>query len=228
LHAVIDTAAHEASLETGTIAVIATGLDINYPPENADLQRAISQTGCVVSEMVPGTQPRADLFPRRNRIIAGLAAGVVVVEAALRSGSLITAHLANELGREVFAVPGAPYDPRSEGTNRLIRDGATLVMSAADVLETLQHDHFYDQLANAGSTRFSEPSATVEIAQHTPVPEDDHRKAIVSLLGPNPVDVDTVIREAGLPARLVQMVLVELDVSGRLERHPGQRVSLLL
>ena len=120
----IDTAAHEASVEHGTIAVTATGLDVIYPSENTHLHARIAAEGCVVSEMPPGTKPRADLFPRRNRIIAGLAAGVVVVEAALRSGSLITANLANEMGRDVFAVPGSPSDPRSAGTNRLIQDGA--------------------------------------------------------------------------------------------------------
>jgi DNA processing protein len=129
----IDTAAHQAALETGTIAVMATGLDVVYPAENEGLADRIAGTGCLVTEMPPGTQPRAELFPRRNRIIAGLSSGVAVIEAALRSGSLITARLANEMGRDVFAMPSSPYDPRSSGTNRLIQHGATLLGSADEI-----------------------------------------------------------------------------------------------
>ncbi len=133
----IDTAAHEASLETGTIAVIAGGIDVVYPPENQALHAAIGTRGVIISEQVPGTEPKADFFPRRNRIISGIARALVVVEAAMRSGSLITARYAADQNREVFAVPGSPLDPRCEGTNRLIRDGATLLMSARDVLDAL-------------------------------------------------------------------------------------------
>ncbi len=234
----IDTAAHEASLEQGTIAVIATGLDVIYPPENAGLHARIACVGCVVSEMPPGTQPRADLFPRHNRIIAGLAAGVVVIEAAMRSGSLITARLANEIGRDVFAVPGSPYDPRSQGTNKLIQDGAMLVAAPRDVLDVLERSHLYAH-GHSGETQpqrqvISEQTghwtATTEKAGTTrrtdPMVDDNHRRTVMDLLGPDPVEVDVVVRESRLPSRLVQMVIMELDLTGRLERHPGQRVSL--
>lgn len=234
----IDTAAHEASVEKGTVSVIATGLDVIYPPENRDLHARIACDGCVVSEMPPGTQPRAELFPRRNRIIAGLAAGVVVIEAAMRSGSLITARLANEIGRDVFAVPGSPYDPRSEGTNKLIQDGAMLVASPRDVLDVLQGSHLYasdrgDEIQSAGKAIFEETGHRTAIADKAdktlrkdPMVDDNHRQTVMDLLGPDPVEVDVVVRESRLPSRLVQMVIMELDLTGRLERHPGQRVSL--
>lgn len=234
----IDTAAHEASLDQGTIAVVATGLDVIYPPENADLHAQIASHGCVVSEMPPGTQPRAELFPRRNRIIAGLAAGVVVIEAAMRSGSLITARLANEIGRDVFAVPGSPFDPRSEGTNKLIQDGAMLVTSPRDVLDVLERGHLYSpDTAQDDHTRLPAVSGTNETGieneqcagidrRNDLMVDDAHRQIVLDLLGPDPVEVDVVVREPGLPPRLVQMVIMELDLTGRLERHPGQRVSL--
>lgn len=236
----IDTAAHEASLAQGTIAVIATGLDVNYPPENADLHARIASVGCVVSEMPPGTQPRADLFPRRNRIIAGLAAGVVVVEAAMRSGSLITARLANEIGRDVFAVPGSPFDPRSEGANKLIQDGAMLVASPRDVLDVLERGHLYpldtgrdiqpQQQAVSAETghRMAVGAKAGTASRNDLVVDETHRQTILDLLGPDPVEVDVVVRESRLPSRLVQMVIMELDLTGRLERHAGQRVSLMV
>ncbi|MEO1160585.1 MAG: DNA-processing protein DprA [Pseudomonadota bacterium] len=236
----IDTAAHEASLEHGTIAVIATGLDVIYPPENAALHAQIVSDGCVISEMPPGTRPRAELFPRRNRIIAGLAAGVVVIEAAMRSGSLITARLANEIGRDVFAVPGSPFDPRSEGTNKLIQDGAMLVTAARDVLDVLQRGHLYTsntsddvdpQRPNVSGASEHAPENERHIhamPRDSQMVDDTHRQAILDLLGPDPVEVDVVVRESGLPSRLVQMVMMELDLTGRLERHAGQRVSLIV
>ncbi|WP_108882604.1 DNA-processing protein DprA [Anderseniella sp. Alg231-50] len=236
----IDTAAHEASLEYGTVAVIATGLDVIYPPENSALQARIHSDGCVVTEMPPGTKPRAELFPRRNRIIAGLAAGVVVIEAAMRSGSLITARLANEIGRDVFAVPGSPFDPRSEGTNKLIQDGAMLITSARDVLDVLERGHLYTSSAG-GDVQPQRPivsGASKHTADNEPHPhamsrdsqmvDDTHRQAVMDLLGPDPVEVDVVVRESELSSRLVQMVMMELDLTGRLERHPGQRVSLIV
>lgn len=235
----IDTAAHEASLDQGTIAVIATGLDVIYPPENSDLYLQIASEGCIVTEMPPGTLPRADLFPRRNRIIAGLAAGVVVIEAAMRSGSLITARLANEIGRDVFAVPGSPYDPRSEGTNKLIQDGAMLVASPRDVLDVLDRSHLY-MVGRSGEITPQHQVVSGETAHRTamekkadtttpndPMVDDDHRQTVMDLLGPDPVEVDVVVRESRLPSRLVQMVIMELDLTGRLERHTGQRVSLI-
>lgn len=236
----IDTAAHQASRADGTVAVIATGLDVIYPPENAELHAEIASQGCVVSEMPPGTQPRAELFPRRNRIIAGLAAGVVVIEAAMRSGSLITARLANEIGRDVFAVPGSPFDPRSEGTNKLIQDGAMLVTSPRDVLDVLERSHLYppgdghvSQPQRPTVTRtgdqLNEKSQRAATALRDDIMVDDsHRQTVMDLLGPDPVEVDVVVRESELPSRLVQMVIMELDLTGRLERHPGQRVSLVV
>ena len=134
----VDTAAHEGALDTGTIGVIAGGIDVFYPPENEERQRALYERGLVLAEMPPGTEPRARHFPYRNRIIAGISAGTVVVEAAPRSGSLITARLAAEAGREVMAVPGSPLDPRAQGCNQLIRDGATLIQTARDVVEELR------------------------------------------------------------------------------------------
>ena len=220
----IDTAAHQAALDTGTIAVMATGLDVIYPAENEKLSAQIADTGCIVTEMPPGTQPRAELFPRRNRIIAGLSSGVAVIEAALRSGSLITARLANEMGRDVFAMPGSPYDPRSAGTNRLIQDGATLLASADEITGLLpQHRYGGRGISElAGTIQPLSPQAVAGTALVT-----DEREAIVSLLGPDPVELDLLIRESGLTSRQVQEVLLELDLAGRLERHPGQLVSLV-
>jgi len=234
----IDTAAHEAALAHGTIAVIATGLDIIYPPENSVLYQKIISEGCVITEMPPGTQPRAESFPRRNRIIAGLAAGVVVIEAALRSGSLITARLASELGRDVFSVPGSPFDPRSAGTNRLIQDGAMLITSHRDVVDILDRGYLYSDIASPGnpeqqSSVSQTPQQTTTKDQKIPVKfsdvrvvDDSHRLAVLELLGPDPVEINVVVRESGLPLRVVQTVMMELELSGHLERHSGQRVSL--
>jgi DNA processing protein len=220
----IDTAAHQAALDTGTIAVMATGLDVIYPTENESLASRIADTGCLLTKMPPGTQPRAELFPRRNRIIAGLSSGVAVIEAALRSGSLITARLANEMGRDVFAMPGSPYDPRSAGTNRLIQDGATLLATADEITGLLpQHQYRGRGLAEAGPVihahHAAEDLSTGMIA--------GARQAVINLLGADPVEMDLLIRESGLTARQVQEVLLELDLAGRLERHPGQLVSLV-
>ena len=212
----IDSAAHDGSLASGTIAVIAGGLDVVYPPENAERQAAIAERGLLIAEMPPGTEPRARHFPYRNRIIAGLALGTVVIEAAPRSGSLITARLATEAGREVMAVPGSPLDARAQGCNQLIRDGATLVQGAADVIETLRP--------------MSRVAAPVEPWHPTPAPLDaapDERSLIEQLLGPSPVPVDELVRQSGLPSGTVQLILLELDLAGRLERHAGGKVSLL-
>jgi DNA processing protein len=213
----IDTAAHVGSLPA-TIGVIAGGIDIAYPPENAALQERIASEGLLIAEMPPGTEPRARHFPHRNRIIAGLALGTVVVEAAPKSGSLITARLANEAGREVMAVPGSPLDPRAQGCNLLIREGATLVQSAADVLE---------QIRPIDPRLVRSPVDTF-----TPAPPEDaddaKRRAIVDLLGPVPVAVDELIRQSGVVSSVVSMVLLELELGGRLERHAGGRVSSIL
>ena len=210
----VDSAAHDGALDTGTIGVIAGGIDIFYPPENEQRQRAMSERGLVVAEMPPGTEPRARHFPYRNRIIAGISAGTVVVEAAPRSGSLITARLAAEAGREVMAVPGSPLDPRAQGCNQLIRDGATLVQNARDVVDELGPA---DAIVRSGSTAYrAEPEPA----------NDDALGRIEDLLGPSPVPVDEIIRLSGASSGAVQMALLELDLAGRLDRHAGGKVSL--
>ncbi|MBY8822849.1 DNA-processing protein DprA [Sphingomonas colocasiae] len=213
----IDTAAHQGSIRSGTAAVIASGIDIAFPPENAGLQEEIAQHGLLIAEQPPGREPLARHFPSRNRIIAGMALGTVVVEAAPRSGSLITARLANEAGREVMAVPGSPLDPRAQGCNGLIREGATLIQSAADVIEAI---------TPIGSVRLAQ--ATEAYApQPTGIDVDEReRNRIVALLGHAPVPVDEIIRQAGIPSSAVQTVLLELELAGRIERHAGGKVSL--
>ena len=210
----IDSAAHDGALDSGTIAVIAGGIDVFYPPENEARQNALYERGLVVAEMPPGTEPRARHFPYRNRIIAGISAGTVVVEAAPRSGSLITARLAAEAGREVMAVPGSPLDPRAQGCNQLIRDGATLIQNAADVAEAIR--------LPASSVRAE--AASYEHAET--VNGDDALGVVEQLLGPSPVPVDEVIRLSGASSGAVQMALLELDLAGRLDRHAGGKVSL--
>jgi DNA processing protein len=213
----IDAAAHDGALETGTVAVVAGGIDIFYPPENEGQQRAIAERGLLVAEQPPGTEPHARHFPTRNRIIAGLAQGTVVVEAAPRSGSLITARLAGDYGREVMAVPGSPLDPRAQGCNQLIRDGATLVQSAEDVLEAIRPLHVRP-LRETGDGYDRAPTPT-DVAKR-------EREVLASLLSRTPVPVDELIRQAGLPPAAVQTVLLELELAGRLERHAGGRVSI--
>jgi DNA processing protein len=221
----IDGAAHEGALATGTVAVLAGGVDVIYPPENAALYERIVATGCVVSEMPPGTQPQASHFPRRNRLISGMALGVVVVEASARSGSLITARLALEQGREVFAVPGSPLDPRSEGPNGLIRQGATLTESAADVLDGLA-EMLRRPLAE------SPPPGRTETFGAPTLPADEStlaaaREIVVEALGPTPVAVDEIIRQCQVSPAIVSMVLLEMELAGRLDRHAGGQVSLI-
>lgn len=216
----IDTAAHQSSLSTGTVAVLAGGLDQPYPPENAGLIDEIVERGAVVSEMPFGWQPRAQDFPRRNRLVAGAAFGLIVVEAAERSGSLISARLAAEMGRLVFAVPGSPLDPRARGTNALIKDGATLVTETADILNAL---------APLTGPRFP-PSSPVQEPSDlsvTPPPTDNERGKVIETLGQAPVNIDEIIRHASLHPAQVAMILLELDLAGRLERHPGGFVSLI-
>ena len=212
----IDTAAHLGA-GGATVAVVAGGIDVAYPPENAALQERIAEEALLVAEMPPGTEPRARHFPHRNRIIAGLAHGTLVVEAVPKSGSLITARLAGEAGREVMAVPGSPLDPRAQGCNLLIRDGATLIQTAADVLEQIRP--------------LDPRGVRAPAAPFTPAPadaSDPERRAVTVLLGPVPVAVDEVIRQSQVPAPAVQTVLLELELAGRLERHAGGRVSLTL
>lgn len=212
----IDTAAHVGAIGGGTVGVIASGIDIAFPPENRELQERVATEGLLIAEQPPGAEPLARNFPSRNRIIAGLAQGTVVVEAAPRSGSLITARIAAEAGREVMAVPGSPLDPRAQGCNLLIREGATLVQSVEDILEAVRP--IDPRAVRSPVNGFgSEPAAD---------PGDAERRKVEGLLGPVPVPVDELIRQAALPAAVVQLVLLELELAGRLERHAGGRVSL--
>lgn len=218
----IDASAHEGAMSTGTIAVMAGGLDVVYPPEHADLYQTLCETGCAVSEMPPGTQPQSGHFPRRNRIVSGLSLGVVVIEASLKSGSLITARQAADQNREIFAVPGSPLDPRAQGPNDLLRHGATLTESAADILETLSAQ-LHRPLQEGKS--LDQPSA-----QAPAVTEKDlqsARASIMECLGYTPVTVDEILRQCQLSAAVVSFVLLELELAGRLERQTGHRVSLL-
>ena len=215
----IDTAAHQGSLATGTVAVLAGGLDRPYPPENIELCAEIAEKGAVVSEMPFGWEPRAQDFPRRNSLIAGLALGLVVVEAAQRSGSLISARLAGEMGRLVFAVPGSPLDPRAAGANSLLKDGAILVTEAADIL---------DAIAPLSGAPVQSRGTLDEPPDFSAIPPagDSDREQVVEALGPTPTGVDELIRHTGLHAAQVFMILLELDLAGRLERHSGGSVSL--
>jgi len=217
----IDTAAHLGAMRTGrTIAVIAGGIDQPYPPDNADLHRRIGETDLLITEACIGTVPQARHFPRRNRIIAGLSLGVVVVEAAPRSGSLITARFAQEAGREVFAVPGSPLDPRARGGNDLIRQGAILVESAADILDNLPRVPAAPGVSRhtaAGELPIDPPSAAPPEA----------RSLVMALLSPEPTMVDDIVRRCQLSPPATVAVLLELELSGRVETLPGNRVALL-
>jgi len=218
----IDTAAHEGSLASGTVAVLAGGVDVVYPPENQKLYDEVCAMGCAVAEMPPGTQPQASHFPRRNRIISGLSQGVVVLEASLKSGSLITARMAADQGRDVFAVPGHPADPRAAGPNDLIRHGAVLTERADDVMAVLG-DLLRRPLAEGRKDLFDAAPG----AQPSESELASARSRVVESLGPSPVTVDSIIRECQLSASVVSLVLLELELAGRLERHPGNQVALL-
>lgn len=211
----IDTAAHLGA-GSATIVVVASGIDVAWPPENAALQERLAGEALVIAEQPPGTEPRARHFPYRNRIIAGLCAGTVVVEAAPKSGSLITARLAGEQGREVMAVPGHPSDPRAQGCNGLIRDGATLIQNAADILEQVRP--IDPRSVRAPAARFGD--APPEDAS------DAERARVLALLSAVAVPVDELIRQSALSPAAVQTVLLELELAGRLERHAGAKVSL--
>ncbi len=218
----IDTAAHEASLDHGTVAVMAGGLDLPYPPENLDLYNAISaRYGAVISEMPFGWEPRAKDFPRRNRIIAALSLGLVVVEAAERSGSLISARLAGELGRLVFAVPGSPLDPRAKGTNGLLKNGAIVTTCAHDIITALAPLVERPAIDDAA---FLAPEFDFPVMNP---PDESDRDRFVNLLGPVPVEIDELIRTSELHPSVVMLILLELDLAGRLQRHSGGYVSLI-
>lgn len=223
----VDGAAHAVALTTGTIAVVAGGVDHIYPPEHAELQQRIGVEGCLVSEQPPGFRPRGQDFPRRNRIIAGISMGVVIVEAARRSGSLITARQATEMGREVFAVPGHPLDPRAEGTNDLLKKGATIATCAADVVEALA-----PQLAERGDIAkvmmeaAHEHLASSEAGAVLDLPTGDVQAAVLAALGPAPAMIDEIARATGLAVRHVKIAVLELALADRIERHGSQLVSL--
>ena len=250
----IDARSHQASLTSGTVAVLAGGHDRIYPAEHAALLEAILEHGAAVSEMPMGWEPRGRDFPRRNRIVAGLSLATVVVEAARRSGSLITARFAAEQGREVFAVPGSPLDPRAEGTNGLLREGAMLCTRAADVIEALaplvrdgpgtplrlgedeRSEQYWDEwdsfegkvtAPTAGIELDKEEAAPVGDRQRSPAGVRDTRARIFELLGPVPVAVDDLVRAAEASVAEVTMVLLEIELAGQLERHGGNLVSLI-
>lgn len=215
----IDTAAHRGAVDTGTIAVLAGGVDNVFPPENQDLYDDIVANGAMVSELPPGTVPKARHFPRRNRLVSGLAYGVVVIEAAFRSGSLITARLALEQGREVFAVPGSPLDPRCRGSNGLLRQGAVLTETADDVLAVISP-------MLASRRREPAPLPDAQAIEAVEVGDADKSRAhIAGILGPTPVAVDELIRQSKLTASVVLTILLELELAGKLVRYPGNRVS---
>jgi len=218
----VDAAAHQGALETGTVAAVAGGVDVIYPKENTRLYNNIVERGAVFSETEPGTQPQARHFPRRNRLISGVSRGVVVIEASLRSGSLISARMALEQGREVFAVPGSPLDPRARGANKLIRDGAILTESADDVARVLD-EMLSSLIAEPESFDYGAPPPVLP----APAEVDRLRSDITEKLGSAPVAVDEVIRACQTSPAVVSMVLLELELAGRLERHPGGRVSLV-
>lgn len=242
----IDTAVHEGALAAGgrTVAVIASGIDIPYPAENATLMEAIAETGAVVSERPLGSAPQARHFPRRNRLISGLSSGVVVVEAAPKSGSLITARMAAEQGRDVMAVPGSPLDARHRGTNQLLRDGAALIETADDVQQTLGAG----PIARVRRARREKPCAKPQQILHADTavtgrlagPEEGHQPTAVATpiigetlldkvcerLGAEPLLVDELIRQCHANSAEMQHTLIELELDGRIERHPGNRVSL--
>ncbi|QJE73123.1 DNA-protecting protein DprA [Aerophototrophica crusticola] len=217
----IDTAAHLGAIAGGTAAVVAGGADVVYPPENKGLYEDLRHRGAIVAESPLGTEPQARHFPRRNRLISGLSLGVLVVEAALKSGSLITARLAGEQGRDVFAVPGSPLDPRAQGCNRLLKDGAVLVESADDVVMVLRQ---------AATRPLAEKERFYRAAGPVAADERDlqeARRLVLEALSPTPVLIDEVVRGCQLSAGVVLTVLLELELAGRLHRHPGGQVSLV-
>lgn len=216
----IDAAAHQGALGLGTAAVLAGGIDYIYPQENEDLHHAIAEQGLLLAELPPGLEPQARHFPRRNRIISGLSLAVVVVEAAPRSGSLITARLAAEQGREVLAVPGSPLDPRSRGCNDLLRKGATLAESAQDVLEALNGPLAPVRRSQPAGERLFEEESTDENEL------EQARYRLRQLLSPTAVPVDEVLRQCQVSASVARLALLEMELAGAIERIPGNRVAL--
>lgn len=222
----IDTAAHKGSLETGTIAVLGGGIDHIYPPENKDLYDAIIESGCIISEYPPGMVPRAQHFPRRNRIISGLSRAVIVIEAAKRSGSLITARTAGEQGRDVLAVPGSPVDSRCHGSNGLIKNGAALVEDASDVMAVLNNS--FEPLQNQTFNLNEQDSFYQPMSKQYEESEvEQWRSIVVNALSPTPVAKTDLQEITEVPATVLHLILLELQLAERLEWHPGDRVSLI-
>lgn len=217
----IDTAAHEGALKTGTIAVVAGGINVVYPRENQNLYEQIKEQGLILAESPFGVEPMARHFPKRNRIVSGISSGVAVVEATMRSGSLITARMAGEQGRDVYAVPGFPADPRAQGPNKLIREGALLIQNAKDIMEALNEFRGAPTLMDA----------TPQIQINTPVNNDlsseEARVLILQNLSLSPTNVDELARACHTSIPVLQMTLLELELAGRLQRLPGNRVALL-
>lgn len=221
----IDTAAHKGALSTGTVAVVAGGADIIYPPENESLYKdIIANKGAIISEMPLGISPQAKHFPRRNRLISGLSQGLLVVEAALHSGSLITAHYALEQGREVFSIPGSPLDPRAQGTNSLIKQGATLVQTPEEIIEALRPLSTFEvqEDMDLDDKESFILSSTEEEETHL------YREKVFSSLSHEPTPVDEIIRRCQIKPPILMMILIELELAGRIQRHPGNQVSLVL
>ena len=214
----VDTAAHVGALGGSTVGVIASGIDVAFPPENAALQEKIASDQLLIAEQPPGTEPLARHFPSRNRIIAGVAHGTVVIEAAPKSGSLITARRAGDYGREVMAVPGSPLDPRAQGCNLLIREGATLIQTVDDVLEAV---------GPIDVRMVREPVRPYTAAPAPVKAGESERRSLIDLLGPTPVAVDELVRQSGQAASTVQLLLLELELAGRVERHAGAKISLV-
>lgn len=213
----IDTASHNGAGLARTVAVIGSGIDVNFPPENAELQERIANEGLLITELPPGAEPLARHFPARNRIIAWMSLGTVVVEAAPRSGSLLTARLAGEEGREVMAIPGFPADPRAQGCNNLIREGATLVQNAHEIIEAIG---VIDPRSVRSPRNSFAPEPPMDLAEA-------ERSQVVNMMSMSPVAVDELIRQSGLAPALIQTALLELEIAGRLQRHAGGRVSLI-
>lgn len=216
----IDTSAHNGSLVTGTIAVLAGGANIVYPEENRPLYEQIIEAGCVISDQPLGCEPYAKLFPRRNRLISGLSLGVVIIEATLQSGALVTARMAIEQGREVFAVPGSPLDPRFAGTNDLMRQGALLVEKAEDLLSHIRN-------APKGLAPASAPLVQIPLRASDENELPIARAIILDYLSPSPISVDDLIRQSGLTPAVVLTVLLELELAARIERQAGHKVTLI-
>ena len=222
----IDAAAHAGALETGTIAVVAGGIDVCYPPEHDEMMQDIASRGAVLAEQPVGMAPQGRHFPRRNRIISGISSGVLVVEAAARSGSLITARCAGEQGRDVFAVPGSPLDPRCTGANGLLRDGAILTESADDILHVLQPGlHEAPGGAEPAALSLDSTDEAPHMAADSTIA--DTRRSLADHLSPTPTPVDDLVREFGDDSATVSAALLELELAGKLERHPGNRVALV-